>query len=227
MKKIIILSAFIFCAMNHYSERRNDSRLMEKQYNITRISLKEKFNLPARDLPSLLIQAYCEGKISGYYPLKPSEICGYHEFTAHFSVKKYQPSRNDDTFEEINCPASFCNTKNEASVEPFRLLVDLMEDKVFSRETSSQKMNIKYIRLLYVYEKHGLEVVLNGPLFLYEDVVKLNAEEYALPNPKNDAAKVSFKKFFEGRMFQGFPYSGDNPKPVKKNPNAEHDKWQH
>lgn len=209
------------------AQKRNDLRLMEKQYNITRISLKEKFNLSVRDMPSLIIQAFCEGKIVGYYPFKPKEPCSYHEFVAHFSVSKFQPSRNDDAFEEINCPAAFCYTKNEASVEPFRLYMDLLEDKVFSRETSTQKHHVKYVRLIYAFEKHGMELIFDGPLFLYEDLVKLNPEEYALPNPKNDAAKISFKKFFESRMFQGFPYKAPGDKPVRKNPNSEKDKWHH
>jgi hypothetical protein len=218
MKKLIYF-IFAFQAFTFsFAQKKADLRLIDKQFNITRVSLKEKFNLPARDLPSLVIQAYCEGSIVGYYPLKPKEVCGYHEFVAHFGVGKYQPARNDDAFEEINCPKAFCYTKNEATIEPFRLYFDIMEDKAFSKETSSQKHNIKYIRLLFVYEKHGLEIILDGPLFLYDDLIKLNNDDYSLPNPKNDAAKTSFKKYFESRMFHGFPLinNGDKPKQTNK-----------
>lgn len=218
----ILVSFFVLPA-----QKSKEQKWIEKQFNIIRVPLKEKFNLPARDLPSLLIQAYCEGKLQGYYPLKPSEVCGYHEFAAHFTVNKFQPSRNDDAYEEINCPQAFCYTKNEASVEPFRLYYDILEDKGFSRETSSQHHHIKYIRLIYTYEKHGMEITLEGPLFRYADLVKLNQDEYALTNPKNDAAKISFKQYFEKRMFTGSPLKAPGEKTKPENQNTEKDKWHH
>jgi len=221
MKLKLFTISLIFCSVVL-----NAQRLMEKEFQVTRIPLKEKFNLAARDLPSLLIQAFCEGKITAYYPQKPSLECGYHEFAAHFEVLKTQPVAKGDVFEEVYCPNAFCSTKNEASVEPFRLYFDVIEDKEFSNQKSSEKFNIRYIRLIYAFDKHGMEVIKTGPLFVYEDVSKLNAQDYSLLNPKNDAARISFKKYFESRMFMGFPLSADNAQPKKTNPNKENDKWQ-
>ena len=226
MKKLLLASILLsFFVLN--AQQKKDQRLIEKQYTITRVPLKEKFNLPARELPSLIIQAFCEGKINGYYPLKPTEVCSYHEFAAHFTVNKFQPSRNDDAYEEVNCQQAFCYTKNEASIEPFRLYYDILEEKSFSRENSSQQHRVKFIRLIYSYEKYGMELFFDGPLFSYSDLIKLEPEEYALNNPKNDAAKISFKQYFEKRMFTGFPLKSGSERTKGDNPNTEKDKWQH
>lgn len=223
-------SLFIYLLFSFFAfkaQQKKNERTIEKQFNIIRVPLKEKFNLPARELPSLIIQAYCEGKLNGYYPMKPTEVCGYHEFAAHFTVNKFQPSRNGDAYEEINCPQAFCYTKNEATIEPFRLYYDILEEKSFNNETSSQQHRIKFIRLIYSYEKYGMEIFLDGPLFTYNDLIKLNPEEYSLNNPKNDAIKISFKQYFEKRMFTGFPMKAGSEKTKTDNPNTEKDKWHH
>jgi len=202
-------------------------KYMDKNFQITRVQLKEKINLSARSLPRLLIRAFCEGNISGYYPYKPEMICSYHEFAAHFNVVKTQPVAEGDAFEEVPCPASFCMNKDEASVEPFCFYYDIIEDKGFDSQKSSTQHKIKYIRLIYAFEKHGMEIIYTGPVFLYEDVIKLNAGEYSLFNPKNDAARISLKQYFEGRMFSGNLLK-INPQPSNPvNPNREKDKWDH
>jgi hypothetical protein len=228
MKKNLFLALCIFSVLfTQAQKRKKDQRLMEKKFQVTRISLKEKFNLPARDLPSIVIRAFCEGLIVGYYPQKPGVVCSYHEFAAHFAIAKVQPAQSGDSFEDVNCPQAFCYTKNEATIEPFRFYFDIFETKNFSKETSSEDHSIQYIRLNYVVEKHGMEVSMDGPLFLYDDLIKLVGADYSLMNPKNDAAKISLKQFFEKRMFTGFDLkTGDGPEQPK-NPNKEKDKWEH
>ena len=227
MKRLLVISYCLLSFAVIQAQKKKDQRLMEKNFQVTRISLKEKFNLPARDFPSIVIKAFCEGNIVGYYPQKPSMICSYHEFAAHFAVLKVQPSQKGDNFEEVNCPQAFCYTKNEASIEPFRLIFDIFETKNFSKETSSEDHSIQYVRLNYVYEKHGMEIVLDGPLFLYDDLIKLTGSDYSLPNPKNDAAKISLKQFFEKRMFNGYALQTGKGPEQPKNPNKEKDKWEH
>jgi hypothetical protein len=202
-------------------------RLMYKDFQVMRVSLKEKFNLPARDLPRLIIQAFCEGKITGYYPQKPQLECGYHEFAAHFNVNKMQPANKGDAYEDTQCPSAFCSNKDEETVAPFSLFFDVVEDKEFNRETSTKKHNIRYIRLVYVLEKHGMQLELSGPLFAYEDVVKLSGAEYSLFNPKNNAARISFRQYFEGRMFTGFYLTSTSQPKKQGQPNKEKDKWEH
>ncbi len=201
-------------------------KFVEKNFQIIRIPLKEKFNLSARSLPRLLTRAYCEGKIIGYYPWRPDLECGYHEFAAHFNIAKIQPVANGDAFEDVECPSNFCINKDEESISPFCLYFDVIEDKVFNTQKSAEQHNIKYIRLIYSIEKHGMEIFYTGPIFMYEDVIKLNGNEFSMFNPKNDAASISFKQYFEARMFSGFSL-GTGTQPKKTNPNQEKDKWQH
>lgn len=227
MKRSVSILILLSLVFGLGAQKKKDQRLMEKTYQTLRISLKEKFNLPARDLPSVLIRAFCEGNIVGYYPQKPNEQCSYHEFADHFAVKNVQPPGKGDAFEEVNCPAAFCYTRNEASIEPFRMYIDIFEAKKFSRETSTESHDIKYLRINYVMNKHGMEIVQDGPLFLYEDVTKLTGTDYTLPNPKNDAARITMKQFFEKRMFNAFELKTIEGPANPKNANQEKDKWEH
>ena len=199
---------------------------IEKNFQITRMPLIEKFNLSARELPRLLIRAYCEGKIAAYYPYAPETACSYHEFASHFAVTKTQPVVAGDKFEDVPCPSSFCINKEEESLAPFCFYYDVIEDKNFNTQTSTEKHHIKYIRLIYKLERHGEEILYIGPVFNYDDVLALDASEYSLFNPKNDAARIGFKLYFEGRMFSGFPVGTGKPQQ-KTNPNKEKDKWHH
>ena len=221
MNKLLYI-LILFFSLHFYKAQ----KFVEKDFQITRVPLKEKFNLSARSLPRLLAKAFCEGKIVGYYPWLPDVECSYHEFASHFAVNQTQPVVTGDKFEDVPCPSSFCINKDEESLEPFCFYFDVIETKVFNTQTATGKNNIKYVRLIYTMEKHGMEIFYNGPIFLYEDVIALNVSDYSLFNPKNDAAPISFKQYFEGRMFSGFPL-GTGKQPKKTNPNKENDKWHH
>jgi hypothetical protein len=219
MKKTVYI--LIFCS-SLFGVR--GQRSIEKNTQITRVPLAEKFNLPARNFPKLLIKAFCEGKIGAFYPLKPELACGYHEFAAHFAMNNVQPTPKPEECETVSCPPAFCLCADESAL-PFTLYYDIIEEKEESNVTSSTGYKMKFIRLIYVLKKHDLEVFMFGPLFTYEEVIALAGTEYSLMNPKNDAANVSFKHYLESRIFSGYVLGAGNKPPV--NPNREHDQWQH
>lgn len=227
MKKYF-LTLFITCVVIILNAQPKANNAL-KQGEIMKIPLLEKYNLPARILPKLLIKAYCEGLIQGYYPLQVDSPCSYHKFMKQFGFGKTQPIPSADEFTNIQCPISFCSDLNSPFLEQFTHSYEIIQNKRFDRATSTEVYDIKYIRLVYVREKGDLMFDMLGPVFKYEDVIALTREDFRIVNPKNNGANYTFKKYFESRMFHGYLIKtsllkSNDPDPKK---NKEKDMWQH
>ncbi|MFY8185984.1 MAG: hypothetical protein ACOVLD_07975 [Bacteroidia bacterium] len=226
MKKYLYLLVFIFSVAFTNAQTKVNNTL--KQGELMKVPLLEKFNLPGRNLPKLLIKAYCEGLIQGYYPLQVDSPCSYHKFMKQFGFGKTQAIPSADEFTDIQCPISFCNDLNSPILEQFQHSYEIIQNKRFDKNTSKEVYDIKYVRLIYVKEKGDLMFDLFGPVFKYEDVIALTREDFKIMNPKNNAANFTFKQYFEGRMFHGYLIQtsllkGKDPDPKK---NKEKDMWQ-
>jgi len=196
--------------------------LTDKNLQVTRIPLAEKFNLSARALPKLLIKAFCEGRLQGYYPLRPGAECSYPEFVAHFNLVKTQPILKE-TDETAPCPAAFCANTNDEAITPFCMYYDIIEEKITNAQTSTSGYVVKYIRLIYTKEKYGATAYYMGPLFKYKDVEALTGKEFSLLNPKNTSSSISFKQYFEGKIYTGFILGSElKPKKPKPKEHIEH-----
>jgi hypothetical protein len=226
MKKIVVvilcLSLFPLFIQSQSKDRNN-----YKNFEVMKVQLKEKFNLPARNLPKLLVKAYCEGLIQGYYPLNVDSVCSYYSFVKHFGFGKIQPIPSADEYTDINCPFSFCYDPNNPYFEPFMQNYEIIQTKRFDANKSSEVYDIRYIRLIFVKEKGGQEFDLLGPVFKYDDVIALTRDDFKIMNPKNDAAGFTFKQYFEKRMFQGYtvkPSLNQSTTPNQKD-KREKDSW--
>lgn len=229
MKKIILLTCLLFSVAANAQRPRD----MYSNIELMRINLKEKLNLPARWLPKLLIQAFCEGKIKAYYPYNVNKECSYYEFVSHFAAGKTQPQPSADEFSNISCPASFCMAGDDELMKMFQDHIEIFQVKRFDKNLSTEVYDIKYIRIKFIKEKYGQVFDYQGPVFYYEDVAALG-EEYKLPNPKNDAAKLSFKQFLQMRQWTGVVVNDElnnsnrprvNDKDKDKPNNKEKDQW--
>jgi|ERR1700741_1320464 len=227
MKKLIALSFVVFSFTLHAQRPRD----MYSNIELFRINLKEKINLPARYLPKLLLQAYCEGKIKAYYPFNVNKECSYYEFASHFAAGRAQPIPGADEFSNISCPGNFCMWNDDDMLKKFQDHVELFQVKRFDKNLSTEVYDIKYIRIKFIKEKYDQVFDFQGPVFYYEDVIALG-EEYKIPNPKNDAAKLTFKQFLEIRQFNGFVVNDElnnNNRPKAndkdKKDNKEKDQW--
>ncbi len=199
-----------------------------QQGEIMKIPLIEKFNLPARKLPEILLKAYCSGMIKAYYPMNVDSVCSYHDFMKQFGYGKTQPKPSADEFTNIACPASFCEGGDEAVLDQFKHSYEIIQQKRFDKAMSKEVYDISYVRLIFVREKGNLIWDVLGPVFKYEDVIALAREDQKLMNPKNQAAPVSLKQYFTGRMYHGYLIKtsllkSNNP-DVKKN--KEKNMWQ-
>lgn len=226
MKKIF-LSIVLVIGISQINAQTKENNIL-KQDEIMKVPLLEKFNLPARKLPELLIKAYCEGLIQGYYPLQVDSPCSYHYFMKHFGLGKTQPIPSADEFTDITCPISFCNDPENPALDPFKHSYEIIQNKRFDKNLSKEVYDIKYIRLIFVIERGDQMFDMLGPVFKYEDVIALTRKDFKLMNPKNAAADFTFKQYFEARMFHGYVMQtsllkSNEPDPKK---NKEKDMWQ-
>lgn len=225
MKNIILVLALIStqllnAQLNSGSTYRNGE--------IVKIPLMEKFNLPARKLPEILLKAYCEGTIKAYYPNNVDSACSYHNFMKQFGYGKTQPKPSADEFTNIQCPTSFCEGGDEAVLDQFKHTYEIIQQKRFDKAMSKEVYDINYVRLIFVREKGDMIWDVMGPVFKYEDVIALDRDDQKMTNPKNQSAPISLKQYFAGRMFHGYLtqtslLKSNNPDPKK---NKEKNMWQ-
>jgi len=226
MKKIITFLFLIFELGKIIAQGNND---MLKHNELIRIPLIEKFNLPARQLPVILMKAYCEGLIQGYYPLQVDSPCSYYKFVKQFGFGNVQPSTTADQYSGLTCPIYFCGEDINGPIENFMHYYELIQQKRFDKNKSSEIQEIKYIRLIYTMEKGEFMIDLYGPVFKYEDVIKLTRNDFRLLNVKNNSANITLKQYFEQKMFHAYLIKtsllkGENPDPRKT---REKDVWEH
>jgi hypothetical protein len=231
MKKIII-STFIFLA--GFSANAQATRDLWRTFEVMGVPLVEKINLPLRQLPVELIRAYCAGNIKAYYPMDTAKECSYHEFVAHFNVGAAQPEggKSADEFSGIPCPESFCNSNDASLLSNFLISFELLQTKRFDKNKSMEITEVRYVRLKYIYEKMGVEVVIDGPVFRYADIAALATVypgQYKVQNPKNTAENFTIKKILDSRLFNGYVITPGKQKkyPENKGKTPEKDQWHH
>ncbi|MBC7864635.1 MAG: hypothetical protein IAF38_16805 [Bacteroidia bacterium] len=232
MKNKILLAVLLLMGIKFSAQTTND---IWRTTEVFRIPVKEKINLPLRKFPVELIRAYCEGSIKAYYPLDTTKECSYHEFMAHFNlgVAQPDPAASGDEFQTAPCPQTFCKGNDESMLENFLVYIELLQVKRFDKNKSMETIDVKYVRLKYVYTKHDLEVVIDGPVFKYADIAALAQtypDWYKVPNYKNTAENFTMKKIIESRMFTGnvvVPKNKPKVYPENKKNNTEHDQWNH
>lgn len=234
MKKIFFL--LLLAGTTATGINAQNTRDIWRNFQVFRIPLKEKLNLPVRKMPLELIRAYCEGSIKAYYPLDTTKECSYHEFIAHFDHGTAQPEgggTSGQEFSGVPCPQSFCSSNDESLMQNFLVYLELLQVKRFDKNKSVEVTEVKYVRLKYAYMKNDLEVVLDGPVFKYSDIASLAVafpDRYKIINPKNTAESHSIKKVLDIRMFNGIVL--DKFKPFRnetddKDRNKEKDMWHH
>ena len=230
MKKSFIQVLLLFTGISNFYAQKNKD--VQSNFEVLSISLKEKFNIPLRKLPLELIRAYCEGNIKAYYPLDTTKECSYHEFIAHFQTGVCQPENNSGAteFASVSCPESFCSNNDESMLENFLVKFELLQYKYFDREKSTEKYDVKYIRLKFNNKLRGNNYLLEGPVFKYRDIVKLSdsfPEKYKISNAKNTAENFSIRKIIESRMFMGTIENTENKNKIfeKKKENLEQDRY--
>lgn len=224
-KNIILVLALVFSQLLNAQVKSGSTY---QQGEIMKIPLIEKFNLPARKLPEILLKAYCEGTIKAYYPNNVDSTCSYHNFMKQFAYGKTQPKPSADEFSNITCPMSFCDYPDNPALEQFKHSFEIVQQKRFDKAMSKEVYDISYVRLIFVREKGDLIWDVQGPVFKYEDVIALNRDDQKLQNAKNQAAPISLKQYFSGRMFHGYLtktslLKSTNPDEKK---NKEKNMWQ-
>ena len=152
--------------------------------------LVEKHNQVLRDLPRVLLEAYCKGDIAGYYPNYPKAQVSFTEMLNYANLE--DPSLKNG---ELSCPGEFCELSRNDLIT-FQQKIEFIEFEKPSTLGTEFVKEIHFFRLKIL--RNGRYY--NGPVFYYKDIEKLG-EEYQLYNPDNDAISLPIKKVVLARMF--------------------------
>lgn len=157
-----------------------------------RISTIEKQNKEAKEISKLLLQAWCMGDITAYYPKNQTIEMSYAQFLNHFGMEEYAYTLlNNQT------PSWFCSEKklrcipiDPLTMQCLQYEIELGEENYFNQQKSTQEKRIDYVKLIYssICDVRGIE--LEGPVFKMKDIKKLNKQKYKVRNPQNDAATL-------------------------------------
>ncbi len=165
-----------------------------------RIYLDEKMNLPLKTLPNMLLEAFCDGRLKAYFPNRPDVQMSYYDFLYYFSIPEpvIDPTG-------LGCPSAQCKLLDYGYIEAFSEAIDFAEMQLLDQKTSAYHYQTLYFRLVFPakYTLNAKEYY--GPVFRYEDVIKVfpNAVFF---NRQNDAAKFTLKHIFSTRNFNVATY---------------------
>jgi len=157
-----------------------------------RISLIEKQNLYAKDLPYKLLKAFCNGDIKAYYPANLNVELNYPQFLSHFGMEKRAYAMIDEDLPDWYCDkTSKCIALDHYTLNCMQFEIEIGEENFFNRNTSKQEKRIDYVKIIYSYNCNVRGVEIEGPVFRMSDIKKLNSENYKINNSSNQAASLS------------------------------------
>ncbi|WP_027002800.1 hypothetical protein [Hugenholtzia roseola] len=180
----------------------------DAQTFLRRIPFSEKQNKAFSKLPYLLLKAYCEGRVKGYYPLAPDLEAPYAEFSAHFGfplAEEMQAADNSltPTLSTDICLEETCPNLDPLSLDCFEVYLDLFEEQALDTRKGRYSYKTKWIRLVYSHTCTNTGLEYYGAIFKYEDLLKLG-ERFDVPNVKNQAQALTIGQIFSQRLFSGF-----------------------
>ncbi|OFY64049.1 MAG: hypothetical protein A3H98_04080 [Bacteroidetes bacterium RIFCSPLOWO2_02_FULL_36_8] len=187
-------------------------------YLLHRLDFRKKNNQYLKELPRVILRAYCEGKLNAYFPGAPDKPVAYSEFLAHFGMPELALSQLEK-FESFECTGNLCLETDPWILNCFSIYADILEVQRFDKNRSQYSYDIKYINLVFSSECTGNGLDYMGPVFKFDDLVKVSGL-YTVKNPLNDADEISLARIFLERKFQT-DIIEQNGEPIKNAKEAQ------
>ena len=186
----------------------------------SRVDFREKQNVPAHKVPTLLLQAFCRGEIQGYFPNSINTPMNYDEFLSYFGMSSAEITASNGN-EQIPCIEQLCMALDPSVLNCFSVYMDLSETMYIDKIKSQKKTKTTLVRLVYSAECNAMNLDYYGPVFKMEDIKKLTDSRYSVQNPRNSAANKSFYDYFSLRLFNSTTYEvngelSSNPAKLEK-----------
>lgn len=183
----LVLISLVFIPTIGFTQSKMTSEGEER----TRISTKEKQNKVAQDIPKLLLQAWCAGEISAYYPKNQKIEMNYAQFLSHFGMEKKAYMVLDNQTPEWFCEEELmeCIPIDPMTMKCMQYEIELGEENYFNQTTSRQEKKLNYIKLVYSSTCTARGIEIEGPVFKMNDIKKLD-KKYTVQNLQNDVASL-------------------------------------
>lgn len=195
MRRIILTSAVVlsFSAL-----------FCQSPGQLSLVFASEPQNTMASSIPKLLLEAYRQGDIVAYYPMRPNVAIPYAQF-----LQRYVGSAQAQQTLKEN-PSWFCEESELPRLDKSKLsclsqIFELGEKLEVNRVSMQNELKQYFIRLIHseTCDPRGFETY--GPLFKMRDIEKLKKKQYRLINPQNQAVTYNIIDAMRLRLFNAIP----------------------
>lgn len=163
-----------------------------------RIVLTEKKNTAFKEMPRLLLQAFCEGRLRAYYPNEPETEAPFSSFAYHFDFNTVMTQGGEQGDVTTPCIESQC--ADPFTQHCFSFYLDVYEEEYIDRNISRVRRKAKMVRLVYSHtcSDNGLEYY--GPLFRIEDLPALS-KRFKVPVEGKGDRLFSMEQIFIQKLY--------------------------
>ena len=194
LKKLLLVCLLL---ISQNSLTQSDSSVV-----ISRINLEEPQNIAAKSIPSILLNAFQEGKINAYYPKNINIQVPYPQFLRQF----YSEGAAYHALKQ-QVPDWFCAKPDFPNIDPFtsdcfsnQLIVG--EESTWNRVLNKQERKHSFVKLIYDASCTAKGLEMEGPVFRMKDLEKLQEKKYHVPNPKNSARTLPIAAYLRLRLYR-------------------------
>ncbi len=184
-----------------------------KKETLSRVDFRNKQNREAKEIPRMLLEAFCGGQIQGYFPKSPTTPMTYQDFLTHFGMPQPQIEQQSDN--SLLCLETSCAQLDPSLLNCFKVYMDVEEVEQFDKKHSRMQKKIKYVRLIFSAECNAKGLDYEGPVFHMDELKNLDPT-FKVINPQNTAASKNIYDYMLLNLFssvvikEGGEYS-DNP----------------
>jgi gliding motility associated protien GldN len=187
------------------------------------INLKENANKPyffnGKEISKIIINGVLSGNLTAYSDETLNDKLSLEDFKKRLMLPQLAASTSvEDEEEGWGNDASSSKTNQIEQVNYFLpnevSLLEIMEDKIFSKETSSWTIDIRTVKLIIPAYKFTTGLRREVATFSYKELANYFdsiPKEALWRNPKNDAANIKLSDSFKMRLFHSTIVKISNP----------------
>lgn len=216
MKRVILFSILGFFLLSSYAAFSQNRTHKNKMWR--RIVFTQKKNAQYKKMPSILIKAFCEGRLPGYFPNEPETQATFSSFAYNFDFNLEMDKIENEQGTLTPCIENQCASIDPWTMRCFSIYLDVYEEEYFDRRKSRPERDVKLLRLVYSYTCSDTGLEYYGPVFRYSDLEKLS-ERFRVPvqNKKGERTfsmqQILLQKLYDSVIVE---HNGEMiPKPAK------------
>lgn len=157
-----------------------------------RIQLDNRTNRHLHEVPGVILEGFCKGLFTAYYPKAAFNTVNFSDFLNHFRWN--EPLIN----EGLLCGEDYCSNASFSGLfSKFNVYLDYFTYRHLNPLTSVIDRKVAFIQPVYTITINGIEYNFSGPLFRMDEV----GNSIRIPNAENNSATQTLKQVFDLARF--------------------------